>query len=66
MSNTNQPGAAKGDTMKRNPSTIRTAEVAHSAGRDAANRRMRKAGRMVWNKADYAAACREYARIADR
>ena len=30
-----------------------TYEIAMSAGKDAANRQMRKAGRKKWNKSDY-------------
>lgn len=37
--------------------------LAHSAGMDVANRRMRKAGRKVWNRADYNASCKEWARV---
>ena len=35
-----------------------TYEMAMSAGKDAANRQMRKAGRKKWNKADYNLAAR--------
>ncbi len=39
--------------------------VARAAGQDLANARMRKAGRTSWNKADYAAAVREFNRVMD-
>jgi hypothetical protein len=32
--------------------------IAHAAGRDAADRRMRSQNRKVWNKADYELACK--------
>jgi hypothetical protein len=35
-----------------------TPEMARAAGRDAANARMRAAGRTEWNRADYNQACR--------
>jgi hypothetical protein len=40
-----------------------TPELARAAGRDAANERMRKAGRSTWNRADYNLACRVSARL---
>lgn len=38
-------------------------KLAMAAGRDAAKRRMAKAGRSVWNKADYAHAAATVRRI---
>lgn len=37
--------------------------VARAAGTDKANRRMRRAGRIAWDEADYAAAVAEYYRV---
>lgn len=42
---------------------VMTYPLAMSAGRDAANRRMRAAGRTKWNRADYNAAVREFNRL---
>jgi hypothetical protein len=38
-------------------------EIAMAAGRDAANARMRKAGRTKWNRADYNEAVRTFNRL---
>jgi hypothetical protein len=40
-----------------------TYELAMAAGKDAANARMRKAGRSKWNRADYNEACRTFNRL---
>lgn len=40
-----------------------TYELAMAAGRDAANRNMRKAGRSVWNEDDYNVAIDTYTRL---
>lgn len=48
----------------KNPS-ISLHVVAYAAGTDAANRRMRAAGRTKWNREDYNTAAREQARILD-
>jgi hypothetical protein len=40
-----------------------TYAIARAAGTDVANARMRKAGRSTWNKADYHAAARTFARL---
>jgi hypothetical protein len=40
-----------------------TPEMARAAGRDAANVRMRAAGRTAWNRADYNTACRVTAKL---
>lgn len=40
-----------------------TYKLAIAAGRDAANRRMQKAGRIAWNRADYNHAARVVARL---
>jgi len=37
--------------------------LARSAAIDAANRRMRKAGRFTWNQGDSSAYCREHERV---
>ena len=42
-----------------------TLPLAYAAGMDAANRRMRAAGRTAWNLADHAVACRTIARLWD-
>ncbi len=41
----------------------RAHEVASSAGKDVATRRMRKAGRTKWSREDYNAAVAEYNRV---
>jgi hypothetical protein len=43
--------------------TTLTRELAHAAGRDAANRHMRAAGRKVWNEEDFNVAIREFTRL---
>lgn len=40
-----------------------TRELAYAAATDAANRQMRKAGRMRWNKDDYNLAASEFERL---
>jgi histone H3/H4 len=35
-----------------------TEQIARAIAKDAANARMRKAGRVTWNRADYNLACR--------
>jgi hypothetical protein len=40
-----------------------TYELAMAAGKDAANLRMRKAGRTVWNRADYNESVRTFNRF---
>lgn len=40
-----------------------TRTLAYAAGRDAANRRMQKAGRTKWNAADFNHAARTFARL---
>lgn len=40
-----------------------TRELAHAASMDAGNRSMRKAGRTVWNEADYNASVAEFDRL---
>ncbi len=40
-----------------------TYEIARAAAMDAANRRMKAEGRMVWNQEDYNEACRELERL---
>jgi len=40
-------------------------KLIHSAGMDAGNRSMRRAGRTKWNKEDYNAAARECDRLYD-
>lgn len=40
-----------------------TYKLAMAAGRDAANRRMRKAGRTKWTRGDYNEAARTFARL---
>jgi hypothetical protein len=40
-----------------------TYDLAMAAGADAANRRMRKAGRSKWSRGDFAAACAEFDRL---
>lgn len=42
-----------------------TYDMAMAAGRDAANRRMRAAGRKTWSRADYNAAWRVTNRLLD-
>lgn len=37
--------------------------LASAAGQDKGNRSMRKAGRTVWNREDYNASCKEWARV---
>jgi hypothetical protein len=39
------------------------AKIARAAATDAANRRMRKAGRSSWNQADYNHACKVFAKL---
>ncbi len=42
-----------------------TYEIARTAGHDAGNRSMRKAGRTMWNIDDYNTAARETGRLID-
>ena len=42
-----------------------TQQIASAAGQDAANRRMRAAGRTKWNRADYNVAVRTMREILD-
>lgn len=42
---------------------ILTRQLAWAAATDAANDRMRKAGRSTWTKGDYNTACRVFARL---
>jgi hypothetical protein len=44
--------------MATNNRPALTEDMARAAGRDAANRRMRAAGRTVWNRADFNLAAR--------
>lgn len=41
-----------------------TIELARAAAWDAADKRMRKAGRSQWTRGDYNHACREFERLA--
>ncbi len=43
---------------------ILTAKIVNAAAMDAGNRSMRKSGRTVWDDSDYAAAVREFERLA--
>jgi len=47
--------------MKR--AIVATYEMAMAAACDAANKRMRKAGRIKWNRADYNLMCRTFDRL---
>jgi hypothetical protein len=38
-------------------------EIANNAGKDAADRRMRKQGRTFWNRGDYNLYCRTFDKI---
>src|ERR1043166_1733511 len=55
---TRNPKLHKGDFRP-----VMTYELAMAAGRDAANARMRKAGRKKWNKADYNEAVKVFKRL---
>lgn len=44
-------------------SRMMTKAIAYAAGRDVANRAMRKAGRKKWSREDYNAACAEVERL---
>ena len=48
--------------MRANRITM-TYQLAMAAGTDAANRRMRAAGRTKWNRADYSEAARTFNRL---
>ena len=43
-----------------------TPDLAYAAGKDAANARMRKAGRTTWNEADYNLCCDTINRLLDQ
>ena len=49
--------------IAKNPRPKMTESLARAAATDAANARMRKAGRKVWNRADYNFAVREFERL---
>jgi hypothetical protein len=49
--------------VEKEQSSISKDSLARSAGTDAGNRSMRKAGRKEWNEEDYEVAAKEYNRI---